>query len=56
MKCSEITLIKDVQTVVYHTVDSFSTIKSNRLFIHTTEVNLKIIMISRRREQKEVWE
>lgn len=49
MKCPKTTLIKDVQIVVYHTMDCYSTIKCNRLFIHTTELNLKIIMISERR-------
>lgn len=30
----------------------FSNKKSNRLFIHTTWVNIKVIMMSERRDQK----
>lgn len=54
MKCPEITLTKDIQIVVYHRMDCYSIIKSNRLFIHTTQVNIKIIMIIERKYKKNI--
>lgn len=54
MKCPEITLTKDIQIVVYHKMDCYSIIKSNRPFIHTTQVNLKIIMIIERKYKKNI--